>query len=130
VIKPKWKSLSYTLLITFFAAAVVSCGGSGGANSGGVNISNPPTGSGTAVLSWTPPTTNTDGSPLELAGFNIYAGTSSGNLQLQTSVSALDTTFVVENLAEGTYFFAVTAVSVTGTESSFSNIASKTILVS
>jgi hypothetical protein len=45
-------------------------------------------------------------------------------------VSALDTTFVVENLAEGTYFFAVTAVSVTGTESSFSNIASKTILVS
>jgi hypothetical protein len=126
MIKPKWKSLSFALFLSFFATTLVSCS-SGGSDSGGVTISNPPTGSGTAVLSWAPPTTNTDGSPLDLGGFNIYAGTSSGNLQFRTTVGALDTTIVVDNLAAGTYFFAVTAVSVTGAESGFSNIASKTI---
>jgi hypothetical protein len=126
MIKPRGKSLSFILLLSFFATALVSCS-SGGSDSSGVNSSGFTGGSGTAVLSWAPPTTNTDGSPLDLAGFNIYAGTSSGNLQFRTMVNALDTTIVVDNLAAGTYFFAVTAVSVTGAESGFSNIASKTI---
>jgi hypothetical protein len=126
MIKPKGKSISYTLLLSFLATTLLSCS-SGGSDSGGVNSSGFTGGLGTAVLSWTPPTTNTDGSPVDLAGFKIYAGTSSGNLQFRTMVSALDTTIVVDNLAEGTYFFAVTAVSKTGAESGFSNIASKTI---
>jgi hypothetical protein len=125
MIKPKGKSLSFVLLLSFLATALVSC--SSGSDSSGVNASGFTGGSGTAVLSWAPPTTNTDGSPVDLVGFNIYAGTSSGNLQFRTTVGALDTTIVVDNLAAGTYFFAVTAVSVTGAESGFSNIASKTI---
>jgi hypothetical protein len=126
MIKPKWKSLSFVLLLSFSAFTLLSCS-SGGSDSGGVNASGFTGGSGTAVLSWTPPTTNTDGSPADLVGFNIYAGDSASDLQFQTMVSALDTTFVVENLPTGTYFFAVTAVSVTGAESGFSNIESKTI---
>jgi hypothetical protein len=60
-------------------------------------------------------------------GFKIYTGTSAGNLQFRTIVGVLDTTTVVDKLAAGTHFFAVTAVSVTGAESGFSNVESKTI---
>src|SRR3990172_13172687 len=36
--------------------------------------------SGQAVLTWTPPTTNADGTPLtDLAGYKVYYGTASGN---------------------------------------------------
>jgi hypothetical protein len=37
------------------------------------------------------------------------------------------TTYVVNNLASGTYYFAVTVVNSSGVESSFSNEVSKTI---
>ena len=39
------------------------------------------TGTGSTTISWTPPTSITDNSPLtNLAGYRIYYGTSSGNL--------------------------------------------------
>jgi hypothetical protein len=60
-------------------------------------------------------------------GFKIYTGTSAGNLQFRTIVGVLDTTTVVDKLATGTHFFAVTAVSVTGAESGFSNVETKAI---
>jgi hypothetical protein len=84
---------------------------------------------GSATLSWTPPTTNTDGSPLtNLAGYRLHWGTAAGTY---TSSVRLDNpglaSYVVENLAPGTYYFVVTALSSTGAESQFSNVASKTI---
>ncbi len=85
------------------------------------------TGTGAAVLSWSPPTTNIDGSPADLMGFRIYAGLAPTNLQPALFVSAIDTTVVVNSLATGTYYFAVTAVGISGAESSLSNIESKTI---
>ena len=79
------------------------------------------------MLSWAPPTTNTDGTPADLLGFRIYLGSSPQNLQPIRLVSALDTSVVIDNLPVGQHYFAVTAVSLNGAESAFSNIETKTI---
>ena len=84
------------------------------------------TANGTADLSWIPPTTNEDGSPVNLTGFNIYSGTTGNNLQQIDSVGAGQNTYTVTNLPAGTHYFGVTAESSTG-ESVFSNVDSKTI---
>ena len=84
---------------------------------------------GRATLSWTAPTENTDGSALSnLAGYRIRYGTSSSSLT-QTIVidNASVTTYVVEDLAPATWYFAVTAVSSAGAESTNSNVANKRI---
>lgn len=84
---------------------------------------------GRATLSWTAPTANTDGSTLSnLAGYRIRYGTSAGALT-QTIVidNASVTTFVVEDLAPATWYFAVTAVNSSGSESAYSNVANKQI---
>lgn len=80
---------------------------------------------GTADLSWVPPTTNEDGSPATITAFNIYAGTSATSLLKIAIVDASQTTFTVNGLPVGTHYFAVTAVG--GGESQFSNVESKTI---
>lgn len=84
---------------------------------------------GSATLSWTPPTQNTDGTPLtDLAGFRIYWGTEQGNY---TESVTLDnpglTTYVVDNLAPGTWYFVSTALNSNGVESDYSNSAAKLI---
>ncbi len=85
---------------------------------------------GSATLSWTPPTTNTDGSPLtNLAGYKVYWGTSQGNYPNSVTLNNPGlTSYVVGNLAPGTYFFVATALNSAGVESTFSSAASKTIL--
>jgi hypothetical protein len=84
---------------------------------------------GSATLSWMPPTTNTDGSPLiDLAGYKVYWGPSLGNYPNSTTLSNPGlTSYVVTNLAPGTYYFVATAFNTSGVESSFSGVASKTI---
>ena len=84
---------------------------------------------GTADVSWTPPTTNTDGSTLtDLAGYNIYYGTSPNALNQVVQVATIGVSnYVISGLTTGTWYFAVTAYSSAGTESSLSNVASKTI---
>jgi hypothetical protein len=86
-------------------------------------------GTGSATLSWTPPTRNTDGSTLtNLAGYRIYWGSAAGNYTNSTTVNTAGlTSYVVENLAPGTYYFAVSALSSSGVESALSNAATKTI---
>jgi hypothetical protein len=64
---------------------------------------------------------------VSLTGFNIYIGTSPSTLQPFLVVSAIETTAVINGLAPGTYFFAVSAISDTGAESALSNVESKTI---
>lgn len=81
-----------------------------------------------ATLSWTPPTQNTDGTALtDLAGYKIVYGTASTALTQTISVPASVSTYVVDNLAPATYYFAVRAVNAAGVESANSSIASKSI---
>jgi hypothetical protein len=84
---------------------------------------------GSATLSWTPPTQNTDGSPLtNLAGYRIYWGTQQGTYPNSVTLNNPGlATYVVEGLASGIHFFVATAVNTAGVESSFSGEASKTI---
>ena len=74
---------------------------------------------GAATLSWTPPTQNTDGSALtNLAGYRILYGTSPTSLSQTVEIAnAGVTTYVIENLSPGTYYFAVRAYTSTGAES-------------
>jgi hypothetical protein len=84
---------------------------------------------GSANLSWTVPTENTDGSPLtNLAGSHIYYGTSAGVWTSTIAVlDATQTSYVVSGLASGTYYFAIVAFNTAGDDSPQSNMASKTI---
>jgi hypothetical protein len=88
----------------------------------------PPT-TGSAVLNLTPPTQNTDGSALtDLAGFRIYYGASPSNLTQLTQLPGTTlSSYTVNNLASGTWYFGAKAYTTTGMESALSTIASKTI---
>src|SRR4030042_3961897 len=83
---------------------------------------------GQATLSWDPPTTNADGTPLtDLSGYKVYHGATSGNYSQIIDVSNV-TTYTVANLTAGlTYYFAATAYDALGNESGYSNEVSKTI---
>jgi hypothetical protein len=84
---------------------------------------------GSATLSWTPPTTNTDGSALtNLAGYRVRWGTSAGNYTSSVTLNNPGlSSYVVGSLVSGTYYFVVTALNSAGVESQSSNMASKTI---
>jgi len=86
-------------------------------------------GSGMATLSWQAPTTDTNGAPLtDLAGYRIYYGTSATDLSDTIQLTSVGLqTYVIQNLASGTWYFAVTAVASTGVESTLSVVVSKTI---
>jgi hypothetical protein len=80
------------------------------------------------TLSWVPPTTNTDGTPVTgLSGFRVFYGTASRQYSQSISIpSPTITAAVVEGLSAGTtWYFAVTAVNASGVESAYSQEASK-----
>jgi hypothetical protein len=84
--------------------------------------------SGNVSLSWQPPTENTNGSALlDLAGYVIHYGSAS-----KTYTSAITitnpglTSYVVEDLPAGTYYFSMTSTSTSGEESALSTEASAT----
>ncbi len=84
---------------------------------------------GSATLSWTPPTRNTDGSQLtNLAGYRIFYGTSANALSRSVQVANPGlATYVVSNLSPATWYFAVRSYNTAGGESALSSMASKTI---
>ncbi len=86
-------------------------------------------GGGNAVLSWTPPTTNTNGTPLnDLDHYSIYYGrTSGGPYTEQVDVPAPAATHTIDFLPGGTWYFVSTAVNERGVESDYSNEGSKTL---
>lgn len=112
--------------------AISSGGTTGGTTTGGTSGGGT-TGGGTtgggaaslsATVSWTPVTTNTDGSPLtELAGYRVHYGTQSGNYT--TTVDITDpaaANAIISNLQAGTtYYFVVTAYDTSGNQSQYSN---------
>jgi hypothetical protein len=123
------KRILSILIISLLIAALAGCGGgasgvtgSGSGGSGGTG------GTVTGSMSWTAPTTYTDGSVIiGLAGYKIYYGTASGNYmgsinvvgKNSTSMPAATLTSTVP--APGTYYIAVTAYDSSGIESDYSN---------
>jgi hypothetical protein len=94
-----------------------------------ITVSDVANASGSATLSWTPPTQNSDGTSLgNLAGFRVMYGRTSGNLDQTVNVENPSVNrYVVENLSSGTWYFAVVAVNAAGVSSPLSNTASKTV---
>ena len=83
---------------------------------------------GSVTLSWVAPTTNTDGLALDLAGYQVNYGRSQSSLDQTAQINNPGiVTYTIDNLAAGTWYFTVRAVSSTGTQSNPSNVASKTI---
>ena len=105
------------------------CNGAGGDVSDTVNVAVVLNNNGTALLSWIPPTENTDGSSLtDLAGYKIRYGTSSGSYSDTITINNPGTTsYLVENLASADWHFVMTSFNSTGTESSHSIEVSKTV---
>ncbi len=93
------------------------------------NIAVQATATGSATLTWQPPTTNSDGTPLtDLAGYRVYWGSAQGTYPNSITVNSPGlATYVVTSLVPGTYFFVTTAINKAGIESQRSNVASKTI---
>ena len=120
---PQWRR--HFVLILLLAVIISACGGGSG---GSVTVNQ--VGLGSATLSWTPPTQNTDGSPLtDLAAYKVYYGNQSGNYQITIQIDNPGITiYVVENLTPNTYYFVLTAINNSGVESDFSNEASKQVL--
>lgn len=84
---------------------------------------------GSATLSWQPPTSNTDGSPLtNLAGYVVRYGTSPSDLNIQVRIDNPGLVrYVVSDLTPATWYFHVAAFNTAGVESSPSATGSKTI---
>jgi hypothetical protein len=103
--------------------------GTASASLAAFNIAVTDVATGSATLSWELPVQNTDGSALtNLAGFNVLYGRTSTNLDQAVQLTNPSVNrYVLENLASGTWYFAVVAVNTTGVASTPSNVASKTI---
>jgi len=125
--------------------ALAACGGGGGSPASSTSsasgaplsssdsspaASSPSTsGIGAATLSWAAPDQNTDGSALtNLAGYRIYFGTSADSLDQVIDIPTVGiTTYVVDDLDAGTYYFSIRAYNTVGAESVLSNVVSDTI---
>jgi hypothetical protein len=84
---------------------------------------------GAATLSWTVPTQNDDGSALtDLAGYRISYGRSPTELAWAIDIASPGiTTYAIDGLKPGTYYFSVRAYSVSGAQSAASNVATRAV---
>jgi hypothetical protein len=94
-----------------------------------VTAATPPAASGSALVSWNAPVANTDGSPLlDLGGYRIDYGTSAGTLTSSVIISdPAATSYTLQGLTAGTWYFAVLDFTSGGTVSALSAVVSKTI---
>ena len=138
--KPAWASFSTstgalagtpttTDVGTFANVAITVSDGARTASLAPFTITVRPGTVGSATLSWLPPTQRTDGTALmNLAGYRIYYGNTPGNYPSTITVANPGlSTYVIDNLPSGTYYFVASAYDAVGNESSYSTPASKTI---
>jgi hypothetical protein len=94
-----------------------------------IAVNSPGTSTGSATLSWTPPTRNTNGTTLtNLAGYRIYYGTSPSSLTRTVTLSNAGLSrYVLSDLSAATWYFSVRAYTSSGAESANSNTVSKVV---
>jgi Putative Ig domain len=94
-----------------------------------IAVTSPPLTTGSATLNWSIPTTNTDGTPVtDLAGFTVYYGSSASSLNHSVRVpSATQTSYTLDNLAAGTWYFGIAAYTTVNTQSAMSSVKSTAI---
>ncbi|HEX4674813.1 MAG TPA: fibronectin type III domain-containing protein [Steroidobacteraceae bacterium] len=97
-------------------------------STGSTKPTTPVTGT-TVTLGWVAPTENSNGTPItDLAGYKIHYGTTSENYTKVVAVSNPSLSrYVLDSLASGTYFFAITAYNSKGIESTLSGEISATL---
>jgi hypothetical protein len=85
--------------------------------------------SGVITLDWLAPTQNVDGTPLtDLAGYRIYYGNVRGQYDYTRDIDdAGIMTVVIDNLTQGTWYFAATALNSSGLESDLSGEVEKLV---
>ena len=93
-----WRKSRLVGAVVLLTAALAACGGDDEAAADGQAPL--PTGPGSALLTWTPPLQNTDGTALmNLTGYRIYWGTSPGNYSKSVTIGANLSSYVVDQLA-------------------------------
>jgi hypothetical protein len=92
-----------------------------------INVTQISTGS--VTLSWIPPTTNTNGTPLtNLSGYKIYYGTSPSSLTHSVQITNPGiASYAVGNLSPATWYFSLVSFNSANVESPFSQVVSKNI---
>lgn len=87
------------------------------------------TAAGSITLNWLPPTERADGSALaNLAGYKIYWGTAEGDYPNTVTIDTAGvTSYVLEQLSQGTYYVVMTAFDTAGVESGRSAAVAATI---
>jgi ABC-type glycerol-3-phosphate transport system substrate-binding protein len=114
------------LLISLISVLLLSACGGGGSSS---SVKSSEEVQGRISLSWTAPSTRTDGSSLavsEIEAYTVYIGESVEELE-----AALDTdesSATIDNLEPGSYYFAVSVTDTEGLESALSDPVFKEII--
>jgi hypothetical protein len=110
-----------------FLLSLSGCGGSAG--SAGSDVTVIDRGDGTARVSWSQPDQNEDGSPLtDLAGYRIYYGNAPDDyVNTITIDNSFMSSYLIENLGESDWYFAMTAFNSMGIESNYSDEVYTTI---
>ncbi len=121
-----------TAALTAATTYTISCSGSAGSATQSATVqvaaATPPS-NGTATLTWTAPTMNTDGSPVTpLSGYTIYYGTTTSSMAQSVVITGTSTlSYEFTGLTSGTWYFAIAADAADGSQSAKSIIGSKTI---
>ena len=118
----KYPFLFFSLILPFF---LLSCG-SGGEGGGTSNNNSTPPGS-TVALLWDVPTSTQDNRPMaDVAGYNIYYGTSAQRYAKVLDVGNVRE-YTLKDLPAGTYYISVTSYDSAGNETEFSEEVTKTV---
>ena len=124
-----WQTASIALELGQNRITVIAEDTAGATGSRSIVVNRESGQSGSATLSWVAPTLRTDGSPLtDLTGYKILYGRMSGIYDYQIDIDNPGMlTYVIENLASGNWYFALTAYDSAGVESDRSNEVTRQI---
>ena len=94
-----------------------------------ISVAGTTSGTGSATLSWVPPTQNTNGSALtNFAGIILYYGTTPSSLTQSVQLASNNQTrYTIGNLTAGTWYFGGMAYTNSGMKSAMSKVVSMSV---